>query len=84
MPLWHVGVFNLWHEHSHIKGNSTLFLRHSGIVNGHQLLCDAHTVFEPHRGTADLFPFYSLLSFSTFSVYVFAPLDSPISFLGYL
>jgi len=25
---------------------------HSGIVNGYQLLCDAHTVLEPHRGTA--------------------------------
>ena len=24
---------------------------HSGIVNGYQLLCDAHTVLEPHRGT---------------------------------
>ena len=19
-PLWHVGVFNLWHQHSHIEG----------------------------------------------------------------
>jgi len=27
-------------------------LIHSGIVNGHQLLCEAHTVLEPHRGTA--------------------------------
>ena len=23
-------------------------LMHSGIVNGYQLLCDAHTVLEPH------------------------------------
>ena len=27
----------------------------SGIVNGHQLLCDAHTVPEQHRGTAALY-----------------------------
>ena len=55
---------------------------HNGIVNGYQLLCDAHTVLELHRGTAALFLFYSLLSFSTFSFYVFVTLDSPISFLG--
>ena len=36
----------------HIKGYITLVLMHSGIVNGYQLLCDAHTVLEPHRGTA--------------------------------
>ena len=30
----------------------SLVLMHSGIVNGYQLLCDAHTVLEPHRGTA--------------------------------
>ena len=38
---------------NHIKGNIIFFvLIHSGIVNGYQLLCDAHTVLEPHRGTA--------------------------------
>ena len=30
---------------------------HSGIVNGYQLMCDAHTVLEPHRGTAAFFYF---------------------------
>jgi len=34
---------------SHIKGNSPFFLMHSDIVNGHQLLCDAHTVLEQPR-----------------------------------
>ena len=51
--------------------NTTLVLIHSGIVNGHQLLCDAHTVLEPHRGTA---AFFFLSSFSTFSFYVFITL----------
>ena len=42
-PLWLIGFFNLLHK-QHIKGNITLVLMHSGIVNGYQLLCDAHTV----------------------------------------
>ena len=37
---------------NHIKGNISLVLMHSGIVNGYPLLCDAHIVLEPHRGTA--------------------------------
>jgi len=37
----------LWHELH--KGNNILVLMHSGIVNGYQLLCDAHTVSEEHR-----------------------------------
>ena len=37
-PLWSVGV--LWHEQfSHNKGNITLVLMHSGIVNRYQILC---------------------------------------------
>ena len=48
--LWLVGVFNLWRKQfNHIKGNITLVLVHSGIVNGYQLLSDAHIVLEPHR-----------------------------------
>ena len=69
---------------NHIKGNISLVLMHSGIVNEYQLLCDAHTVLEPHKGTAAFSFFYSLSSFSTFSFYVFVTLDSPISFLGCL
>ena len=37
------------------KGNITLVLMHSSIVNEYQLPCDAHTVLEPHRGTAAFF-----------------------------
>ena len=55
---------------------------HSGIVIVHQLLCDAHTVLEPHRGTAALFLFYSLSSFSAFSFYVFVTLTVLFLFLG--
>ena len=62
----------------------SLVLMHSGIVNGHQLLCVAHTVLEPQRGTAAFFLFYSLSCFSTFSFYVFVTLTVPISFLGFL
>ena len=52
---WPVGVVKLWHKHfNHIKGNRNLVLMHSGIVNEYQLLCDAHTLLEPHRGTAGL------------------------------
>jgi len=71
----HVGVLNLWYTL-----RATTVLLYSGIVNGHQLLCDAHTLLEPHMGTAALFLFYSLLSFSTFSFSV-CHSDSPISFL---
>ena len=45
---------------------------HSGIVNGYQLLCDAHTVLEPHRGTA---AFFSILF--TFIVTVECRADPP-------
>ena len=67
---------------NHIKGNITLVLMHSGIVNGYQLLCNAHTVLEPQRGTAAFFLFVSLLllSFYAFSFYVFVTLDSPYFF----
>ena len=56
---------------------------HNGIVNGYQLLCNAHTVLEPHRGTAAFFYFARHRPFN-FSFYVFVTLDSPISFLGCL
>ena len=41
---------------NHIKGYITLVLMYIGIgiVNGYQLLCGAHTVLEPHSGTAAL------------------------------
>ena len=45
----------------------SLVLMHSCVINGHHLLCDAHTVLEKHRGTAATFLYYSLLSFSAIS-----------------
>ena len=47
---------------------------HVGIVNGYQLLYNAHTMPKQHRGTRALL-FYSLSSFSAFSY-------RPFSFLG--
>ena len=35
-----------------LRATEIFVLMHSGIVNGYQLLCDAHTVLEPYRGTA--------------------------------
>ena len=64
---------------SHIKGNSTLVLMHSGIVNGYQLLCNAHTVFEPHRGMQIYFYFTHYCPFPLFFLCV-----CPISFVGCL
>ena len=60
-----VGVVNLFNS---IKGNISLVLMHSGNgnVNGYQLLFEAHTVFEPRRGTAAFLLFYSLSSFPLF------------------
>ena len=66
----------------HFKGNINLVLIHSGIVNGRQLLCNAHSVIKPHRGTAALFLFYSLLFFSTFSFDVLSLLTVLFLFLG--
>jgi len=56
-----------------LRDTALFVLMHSGIVNGHQLLCDAHTVLEPHMGTAALFLFHSLSSFSTFSFMCLSP-----------
>jgi len=54
----------------------SLVLMHSGIVNGHQLLCDAHTVLLQHRETAGflcitiiLFYFFVCLSLWQFLFY---------------
>ena len=41
-------------------------LMHSVIVNGYQLLCDAHTVLEPNRGTAAYFFFTRYCPFPLF------------------
>ena len=60
----------------------SLVLMHSGIVNGYPLLCDAHTVLEPHRGTAAFFSI--LLTFVLFHFFFLCVChsDNSISFLG--
>ena len=55
---------------------------HNANVNGYQLMYDAHTLLEQHRGTAALFPFYSLSSFSAVSFCVFVILTLLFLFLG--
>ena len=51
---------------SHLKGNLSIVLMHSGIVNAYQLLCDAHSVPVQHKGTTDIFLYYSLYTFPAF------------------
>jgi len=81
-----VPPMNLWHEQfSHFKGYIPLcsyVCMHSCIVNGYQLMCDAQTVLEPHRETAALFLFYSLLSFSAFLFMCLSFWQSLFLFLG--
>ena len=43
---------------------------HSGIVNGYQLLCYAHTVLEPRRGTA-AFSFFAHYMYRPFPLFLF-------------
>ena len=64
-----------------IRATALFVLMHSGIVNGYQLLCDAHTVLEleAYKGPT-FFLFYSRSPFSTFSFYVFVTLT--VFFLG--
>ena len=68
LPYWPVGVIELMAQTvSHIKGTIiSLVLMHSGIVNGYQLLFDAHTVLERHRGTAAFFYFTRYCPFQHF------------------
>ena len=81
-PFQHVGI-SQHQQFSHIKGNNNLVLMHTGSVNGYQLLCDAHTVPEQHRGTAAFSILLSIVLFHLY-FYVFVTLDSPFSFLGCL
>ena len=48
----------VWHKQlTTLRATKIFVLIHSGIVNKYQLLCDAQTVLEPHRGTAAFFFF---------------------------
>ena len=62
-----------------LRATAVFVLMHSGIVNGYQLLCDAHAMLERHRGTA-AYLIFSLFSFSAFSFCMFVNLLTvPIS-----
>ena len=50
----------------HLEGKITCVRMHNGIVNGYQLLCNAHTVLEPHMGTAAFFFFTHYRPFPLF------------------
>ena len=54
---------------------------HSNIVNGHKLLCDAHTVLEKHVGIPALFVSLSIVIFR-FSFSLFVTLKFLFIFLG--
>ena len=63
--MWPVSVVKLWHKQLTTLRTTEIFvLMHSGIVNRYQLLCDAHIVLEPHRGTAPFF--YFILAIALF------------------
>ena len=49
-----------------LRATALFVLMHSGIVNGYQLLFNAHTVLEPHRGTAAFFFFTHYCRFPLF------------------
>ena len=59
----------------------TIVLRHSYIVNGHKLLCDAHTVPEQHRGAVALLISLTIVIFRFFYFYV-VTLIAVVLFLG--
>ena len=63
-----------------LRATQLFVFMHNGFVNEHQLLCDAHMVLEPHRGTAAFYFTHYRPFFSTFSFYVFVTLT--VLFLG--
>ena len=64
------------------QANITLVLMYSGIEYGYQLLRDAHTVLEHHRGIADLFLFNPLLSIFHSFLFVFVIVTGLFLFWG--
>ena len=65
---------------NHIKLRATInfVLMHSGIVNGHKLLCDAHAVSEQHRATMQLYFYFT--HYCPFPLFLL--MCRPTSFLG--
>ena len=52
----------------------------SDFVNGHQILCDAHTVFEHYKGTTAILLYYSKIFLSFFLCFCHS--DSAFFFYG--
>ena len=77
-------LVNLWHKLlTTLRATLVLFLCTLVLQMG--ISCCAMLILcLNHIRELQLFLFYSLSSFSTFSFYVFVTLDSPISFLGCL
>jgi len=67
-----------------LRVTALFVLMHSGIVNWYryQLLCDARTVLEPHRGTAAFFFFTHYRPFPLFLFICLSLLTVPFLFLG--
>ena len=53
-------------QFSYNKGNNTIVLMHSGIVNKYPLLCETHTVSKQHRGNVVSFLFFQWYFFFQF------------------
>ena len=76
LSWWHIGVSTYGTNSLATLIRATLLLLHSGIVN---LLWDAHTVLESHRGSA---AFFYLTHCHNFPLFLFMFLSySSISFL---
>ena len=69
-PISHVDT-NIF---SYFKGNTSPVLMHSSIVNGYQLLCDAHTVPEQQKGTIAIFKILLTLILSCLFLFEFLSL----------
>ena len=65
-----------------LKATALFVLMHGGIVNGYQLLCDAHTILEPHRGTAAFFSILLAIVLLTFLFMCLSLLTVLFLFLG--
>ena len=73
-PSWPVGVIKMAPAVTLRATVISLFLMHSGIVNGYQCCCAMLILCLNHIGELQLFLFYSLSSFSSFSFYGFVTL----------
>ena len=65
-----------------LRARALFVLMYSGILNGYPLLCDAHTVLEPHRDTAAFFFFTHYRPFPLFLFMCLSLLTVLFLFLG--